>query len=86
VTSIAEENDPDFNDQSIFSMVWQSAELLTLTSGSPTGEKWSYAPWSGGGSQDWPNDPSKIIVTGKTATGEADKIDLLASPAIHREP
>jgi len=78
MTSIAQEavgHQPGdiFNDGAIFGPVhWSDAELARLSGG-----KVHAAPWAGGRQQDWPDDPTRVIVYNRDGQlSETDILDL----------
>ena len=77
MTTIAQKPKDVFNDGSEFGPVqWSRWQLGRCTEGgSACGP--TYYPWSGGGVQSWPNNNTKIIVTGRQGEmAETDTIDL----------
>ncbi len=69
MTTIAQSSN-DFNDGSSFGPVLWSNAKLGKTGTAATN-------WSGGGAQSWPNDSTRVVITGQTGeTGETDTLNL----------
>jgi hypothetical protein len=88
MTTIGQTVSNAFYDGSAFGPIrWSGAELAPRAPAPAPGSTTlpltgSEPPWSGGGSQNWPPQLNKIVVTGAGATGETDTVDLAKLPAL----